>query len=90
MLGICPPSSTKVFLPPSRSPPKRLQPLQEEHGGHPGNKLIAGLLREGIISTVLVLNRSSSLWGLSYFPCNEKCKCYLGPVFPLSYLCSSH
>lgn len=103
MLGICPPSSTEVFLPPSCSPPKCPGgPVcslvtqgwgtfcKRRTGAHPGNNLIAGLLHERIISTVLVLNRSSSLWGLSYFLYHEKCKGYLGPVFPLFDLRSSH
>lgn len=102
-LGICPPSSTEVFLPPSCSPPKRPGgPVcslvtqgwgtfcKRRTGAHPGNNLIAGLLHERIISPVLVLSRSSSLWGLSYFPYHEKCKGYLGPVFPLFDLRSSH
>jgi len=48
---------------------------------HPGSWLIAGLLHERIISTVPVLNRSSSLRGHSYFPYHEKCKYYLGPIY---------
>lgn len=60
--------------------------LLEDDGQLIHVRLIAGLLHECIISTMLVLKRSSSLRGRSYFPYHEKFKHYLGHVLPPIFL----